>query len=84
METTKTNPKNKIKNIKKGQPIKKQLKTEKKIDQNIQKKKSKKQKQITLLLGGGGGNISLLFSCYALAALQPPTINQDIHHKTAT
>ena len=36
METKKTSQKNKIKN-KKGQPIKKQLKTKKKIDQKIQK-----------------------------------------------
>ena len=32
----------------------------------------------------GGPNLSLLFSCYALAALQSPTINQDIRHKATT
>ena len=80
METTKTFSKNKIKNIKKGQPIKKQLKTKKKIDQKIQKKTKNKNR----LLFFWGPNLSLFFSCYALAALQPPTINQDIHHKTAT
>ena len=80
METKKTIPKNKIKN-KKGQPIKKQLKTKKKIDQKMQKIQKIKTDYSS---SGGGGNHSLLFSRYALVALQAPTINQDIHHKTAT
>ena len=77
METTKTIPKNKIKNIKKGQLIKKQLKSKKKIDQKIQKN-TKNKNRFTLLLGGP--IFSLFFSCYALAALQPIAINHQSRH----
>ena len=74
METTKTIPKNKIKNIK-GQPIENQLKKNQKYTKNKNR----------LLFFWGPQSFSI-FSCYALAALQSPTItaiNQDIHHKTA-
>ena len=51
-------------------------------------KKSVKKNQKTKIdyssSGGGRGILSILFSCYALAALQSPTINQDIRHKTTT
>ena len=50
-----------------------------KLDQKIQKKI---QKMKTDYSSSGGPNLSLFFSCYALAALQPPSINQD-RHKTA-
>ena len=69
--------KNKVKN-KKGQPIEKHFKKPK-------RKLTKKNKNRLLLFwGGGGGDSFSIFSCHAIAALQPPTINQDIHHKTAT
>ena len=49
------------------------------------KKNSKNKNRFFFWGGGGGGGIlSLLFSCYALAALQSPTIIQDIRHKTTT
>ena len=69
METTKTIPKNKIKIKKKGQPIKTQLKTKKKIDQKIQEK--------TPLFFS-------CYALAALQPLTTTTINQDIHHKTTT
>ena len=70
METIKNIPKNKIKN-KKGQPIEKHLKTKNKIDQ---KKSKNTQKIRTVYSSSMGPNLSLFFSCYALAALQPPSI----------
>ena len=83
METSKTIPKNKIKN-KKGQQNKKQL-ANKKSKRNLTKKSIRKNsKNKNRFFFFWGPILSLLFSCYALAALQPPTINQDIRHKTIT
>ena len=59
----------------------------KKSKRNLTKKSIKKNQKTKIdysSSGGGGGILSLLFSCYALAALQSPTINQDIRHKTTT
>ena len=59
------------------------METTKTIPKNSKNTKNKNR----LLFFWGWGNLSLFFSCYALAALQPSTItaiNQDIHHKTAT
>ena len=90
METTKTIPKNKIKNKKRSTNRKqkwhlkktKKNKSTKKNQKNIYKNKNR------LLFFWGGAQSFSIFSCYALAALQPPTIatiTQDIlHHKTTT
>ena len=60
----------------------------KKSKRNLTKKSIKKNQKTKIDYsssgGGGGGILSLLFSCYAFAALQSPTINQDIRHKTTT
>ena len=59
----------------------------KKSKRNLTKKSIKKTLKKTTKIdysSSGGPILSLLFSCYALAALQSPTINQDIRHKTTT
>ena len=61
----------------------------KKSKRNLTKKSIKKKSQKTKIdsSSSGGPILSLLFSCYALTALQPlqsPTIIQDIRHKTTT
>ena len=59
-------------------------KSKRNLTKKNQLKKLKKNKNRLFFFWGGGGILSLLFSCYALAALQSPTINQDIRHKTTT
>ena len=72
------------KKIKKVNKMKSLQLANKKSKRNLTKKSVKKNQKTKIDYSSSGGPFFLLFSCYALAALQSPTINQDNRHKTTT